>query len=143
MSGNPLTKSIRTFEDFFKQFATYFASSKRDKKTAIELMQLTQDKDKLLKDFIARFNRATLGIKDLHMSAIVTAMISRTRSRSFKMSLFKNLSDSMHELLRRWDKYVDADEVYFITKGIKDQKVSNKKKTRDESELRNDKANRK
>ncbi|KAL2534635.1 Retrotrans gag domain-containing protein [Abeliophyllum distichum] len=45
-------KSIRTFDDFSKSFAEYFANSKRAKKTAIGLMQLTKDKDELLKDFI-------------------------------------------------------------------------------------------
>ncbi|KAL2519172.1 Retrotransposon gag protein [Abeliophyllum distichum] len=48
-------KSIRTFDNFSKQFAAYFASSKWTKKTTIGLMQLTQDKDELLKDFIVRF----------------------------------------------------------------------------------------
>ncbi|KAL2466175.1 Uncharacterized protein Adt_42026 [Abeliophyllum distichum] len=51
------------------------------------LLQNRSDKDELLKDFIARFNRATLEIKDLQMSAVVTAMMSGTRSRLFKMSL--------------------------------------------------------
>ncbi|KAL2503431.1 Uncharacterized protein Adt_19052 [Abeliophyllum distichum] len=35
-------KSIRTFDEFSKKFATHFASSKRVKKTAISLMQLAQ-----------------------------------------------------------------------------------------------------
>ncbi|KAL2518338.1 Retrotransposon gag protein [Abeliophyllum distichum] len=47
-------KSIRTFDEFSKSFATHFASIKRVKKTAISLMQLAQDKDKPLKDFIAQ-----------------------------------------------------------------------------------------
>ncbi|KAL2490970.1 Retrotransposon gag protein [Abeliophyllum distichum] len=47
-------KLIRTFDDFSKSFAAHFASSKRIKKTAISLMQLTHDKDELLKDFIAQ-----------------------------------------------------------------------------------------
>ncbi|KAL2504881.1 Uncharacterized protein Adt_20502 [Abeliophyllum distichum] len=58
----------------------------------LSLMQLAQGKDELLKDFIARFNRATLGIKELQMSTVVTAMMSGTRNRHFKMSLFKNSS---------------------------------------------------
>ncbi|KAL2479819.1 Retrotransposon gag protein [Abeliophyllum distichum] len=69
-------KSICTFDKFSKNFATHFASSKRVKKTAISLMQLAHDNDELLKNFIARFNRATLGIKDLKMSTVVTAMMS-------------------------------------------------------------------
>ncbi|KAL2498452.1 S-locus glycoprotein [Abeliophyllum distichum] len=46
-------KSIHTFDEFFKSFATHFASSKRVKKTIISLMQLAQGKGELLKDFIA------------------------------------------------------------------------------------------
>ncbi|KAL2506418.1 Plastid 30S ribosomal protein S12 [Abeliophyllum distichum] len=45
-------KSIRIFDDFFKCFATYFTSSKCAKKTAISLMELSQDKDELLKDLL-------------------------------------------------------------------------------------------
>ncbi|KAL2481922.1 Retrotrans gag domain-containing protein [Abeliophyllum distichum] len=77
------SKSIRTFDEFFKSIATHFASSKRVKKTTISMIQLAQGKDELLKDFIARFNRVTLRIKDLQMSAVVTAMMSGTQSCHF------------------------------------------------------------
>ncbi|KAL2490980.1 Uncharacterized protein Adt_26608 [Abeliophyllum distichum] len=53
-------KSIRTFDEFSKNFATHFTSSKCVKKITISLMQLVHGKDELLKDFIVRFNRATL-----------------------------------------------------------------------------------
>ncbi|KAL2475650.1 Uncharacterized protein Adt_36386 [Abeliophyllum distichum] len=104
-------------------------------------MQLTHDKDELLKDFIALFNRATLGIKDLQISAVVTVMMSGTRSRPFKMSLSKNPPNTMHELLKRGDKYMDVEEAYFITESMKDQNEhkSNKTKTREKPEPRNDK----
>ncbi|KAL2532585.1 Ribonuclease H [Abeliophyllum distichum] len=102
-------------------------------------VDLMKDNDELLKDFIARFNRATLGIKDLQMSAVVTAMMSGTQSRPFKMSLSKNPSDTMHELLKRGEKYVDTEEAYLITKSMKDRSEpeSNKMKTWDEPEPRN------
>ncbi|KAL2490558.1 Uncharacterized protein Adt_26186 [Abeliophyllum distichum] len=104
-------------------------------------MQLTQDKVELLKDFIARFNRATLGIKNLQMSAVVTVMMSGTRSRPFKISLSKNLPNTMHELLKMRDNYVDAEKANLITKSMKDRNEpeSNKRKTRDEPEPQNDK----
>ncbi|KAL2481348.1 Ribonuclease H [Abeliophyllum distichum] len=95
---------------------------------------MCRDKDELLKDFIARFNRATLGIKDLQISAVVTAMMSGTRSRLFKMSLSKNPPNTMHELLNRGEKYVDTEEAYLITKSMIDRSEpeSNKRKTWDE-----------
>ncbi|KAL2462016.1 Uncharacterized protein Adt_45436 [Abeliophyllum distichum] len=132
-------KSIRTFDEFSKSFATHFASSKHVKKTAISLMQLAHENDELLKDFIARLNRATLGIKDLQMSTVVTAMMSGTRSCLFKISLSKNPPNTMHELLRRGEKYVDAEEAYLITKNLKNRSEpeSNKRRTRGKPELQN------
>ncbi|KAL2504364.1 hypothetical protein Adt_19985 [Abeliophyllum distichum] len=89
-------------------------------------MQLAQDKDELLKYFIARFNRATLGIKDLQMSDVVTAMMSGTQSRSFKMSLSKNPSDTMNELLRREEKQSNFDSnSIFFTKKLKTRAKAN------------------
>ncbi|KAL2524311.1 Uncharacterized protein Adt_09365 [Abeliophyllum distichum] len=98
-----------------------------------------EGKDELLKDFIARFNRATLGIKELQMSTVVTAMMSGTRNRHFKMSLSKNPPNTMHELLRRGEKYVDAEEAYLITKSMKDRSEpeSNKRKIPGELEPQN------
>ncbi|KAL2541280.1 Uncharacterized protein Adt_02258 [Abeliophyllum distichum] len=86
-----------------------------------------------------------MGIEDLQMSAVVTAMMSGTRSRPFKMLLSKNLSDTMHELLRIGDKYMDVEEAYLITKDMKDRKEreSNKRKTRDEPEPQDNKGKQK
>ncbi|KAL2512564.1 Uncharacterized protein Adt_18164 [Abeliophyllum distichum] len=108
-------------------------------------MQLTQDKDELLKYFIARFNMATLEINDLQISVVVTAMMNGTPSRPFKM-LVSNISpDNLHELPKREDKYVNVEEAFFINKGMKDQKgtESNKKKSRDEPNPQDDKGKRK
>ncbi|KAL2531738.1 Ribonuclease H [Abeliophyllum distichum] len=79
------------------------------------------------------------------MSTIVTAMMNGTRCHPFKMSLSKNPLDTMHELLRRGDKYVDAEEAFFITKGMKDRKEpeSNKKKAQDEPRPREDRGKQK
>ncbi|KAL2525115.1 Uncharacterized protein Adt_10169 [Abeliophyllum distichum] len=102
-------------------------------------MQLAQDKDELLKDFIVRFNRATLEIKELQMSTVVTAMMSRTQNRHFKMSLSKNSQNTMYELLRRGEKFMDAEEAYLITKCMKDRSEpeSNKRKIPGELEPQN------
>ncbi|KAL2541473.1 Uncharacterized protein Adt_02451 [Abeliophyllum distichum] len=79
------------------------------------------------------------------MSAVVTAMMNGTRSHPFKMSLSKTPPDTMYELLRRGDKYVDVEEAFFITKGMKDRKEpeSNKRKARDEPRSREDRGKQK
>ncbi|XP_022869682.1 uncharacterized protein LOC111389058 [Olea europaea var. sylvestris] len=109
-------------------------SSKRKRKTAIGLMQVIQDKDESLQEYLARFNRATLSIRDLQMSVVVTALMNGTRNRAFKMSLSKNPPESMHDLLKKGDKYVDAEEAEKITKKLRDGREAevHKRKTYDE-----------
>ncbi|KAL2519036.1 Ribonuclease H [Abeliophyllum distichum] len=118
-SSNPVNH-LRAFFNLMRLQATPDAIMYRAFPPTLSLMQLTEDKDEMLKDYITQFNRATLRIKDLQMSTVVAAMMSGTRSRHFKMSLSKNQSDTMHELLRKGDKYVDAEEAYLITKDMKD-----------------------
>ncbi|KAL2505320.1 Integrase catalytic domain-containing protein [Abeliophyllum distichum] len=65
-----LPKLICTFDDFSKQFAAYFSSSKHAKKIAISLMQLTQDKDELLKDSTT-WNEDLKGVTCPHDDALV------------------------------------------------------------------------
>ncbi|KAL2475230.1 Retrotransposon gag protein [Abeliophyllum distichum] len=122
----------------------YFLSSKRKRKTVIGLMQVIQKKEETLQDYLARFSRTTFGIKDLQMSAVLTAIMNGTRNRSFKMSLSKNLPESMQELLRKDDKYVDAEEAERVTKSLHDGKDSetNKRKSHDNQRERDDKENR-
>ncbi|XP_022860635.1 uncharacterized protein LOC111381125 [Olea europaea var. sylvestris] len=111
-------RSIRTFDELSRSFVAYFLSSKRKKRTTIGLI----------------FNHATLGIEDLQMSAVVTTLMNRTQNRTFKMSLSKNPSESMHDLLKKGDKYVDAEEVEKVTKNLRDgwEVESHKRKARDE-----------
>ncbi|XP_022855997.1 uncharacterized protein LOC111377174 [Olea europaea var. sylvestris] len=127
-------RSIKTFDELSRSFVAYFLSSKRKRKTTIGLMQVVQEKDKSLQEYLARFSRATLGIKDLQMSAMVTALMNRTRNRAFKMSLSKNYLESMHDLLKKGDKYVDAEEVEKVTKNLRDgwETEAHKRKAYDE-----------
>ncbi|KAL2486585.1 Ribonuclease H [Abeliophyllum distichum] len=78
-------------------------------------------------------------------SPTLRPMMNGTRNHPFKMSLSKNPPDTMHELQRRGDKYVDAEEAFFITKGMKDRKEteSNKRKVRDEPRPREDRCKQK
>ncbi|KAL2517763.1 Uncharacterized protein Adt_14010 [Abeliophyllum distichum] len=134
-------RSVRTFDHLSQSFVAYFLSSKRKRKTAISLMQYIQEKEKTLQDYLACFSRATLGIKDLQMSAVVIAKMNGTWNQSFKMSLSKNPPESMQELLRKGDKYVDAEEAKRVTKSLHDRRDSetNKRKSHDNQRERDDK----
>ncbi|KAL2506103.1 Uncharacterized protein Adt_21724 [Abeliophyllum distichum] len=132
---------LRSFVDLMRLQATPDAIMCRTFSSTLRWEARDWDKDELLKDFIAQFNRTTLGIKDLQMFTVVTAMMSGTQSCPFNMSLSKNSPDTMDELLKRRDKYVNVEEAYLITKSMRDRNESrsNKRKIRDEPESRNDK----
>lgn len=40
-------------------------------------------------------------------------------NRVFKMSLSKNLPESMHDLLKKGEKYIDAEEAKKVTKNLR------------------------
>ncbi|CAI9759472.1 unnamed protein product [Fraxinus pennsylvanica] len=63
-------RSIKTFHELSRSFVAYFMSSKRKRKTTIRLMQVVQDKHESLQEYLARFSRATLGIRELQISAV-------------------------------------------------------------------------
>ncbi|KAL2479274.1 Uncharacterized protein Adt_32240 [Abeliophyllum distichum] len=111
------------------------------RKTAIGLMQVIQEKEETLQDYLARFSRATLEIKYLQMSTVVTAIMNMTRNQSFKMSLSKNPPDSMQELLRNGDKYVDTEEAEKVTKSLREGREleTNKRKSHDNQHAKDDK----
>ncbi|KAL2543456.1 Uncharacterized protein Adt_04434 [Abeliophyllum distichum] len=92
-------RSISSFADFANKFAICFSSSAQKKKTTMGLMQVTQDKGESLHEYMSRFNRATLGIKNLQMSSVITALLSGLRNHGFRASLSKKPAESMTELL--------------------------------------------
>ncbi|KAL2532929.1 Uncharacterized protein Adt_06280 [Abeliophyllum distichum] len=102
-------------------------------------MQVFQEKEESLQGYLARFSRATLGIKDLQMSAVVTAIMNGTRNRAFKMSLSKNPPESMHDLLKKGDKYVDAEEADIVTKSLREEREpeTHKRKSHDDQKMTN------
>ncbi|KAL2512955.1 Uncharacterized protein Adt_18555 [Abeliophyllum distichum] len=95
-------RSISSFADFASKFAICFSSSACKKKTAMGLMQVIQDKGETLREYMSRFNRATLGIKNLQMPSVVTALLSGLRNHGFRASLSKKPPESNILIRRRY-----------------------------------------
>lgn len=98
-------------------FITYFLNSKRERKIAIRLMQAIQEKDE---EYLAWFSRVTLGLKDLKMSTLATALMNGMRNQPFKMSLSKNLPKLICDLLKKGNKYVGVEEAEMATKNLRE-----------------------
>ncbi|GAV78737.1 hypothetical protein CFOL_v3_22202, partial [Cephalotus follicularis] len=60
--------------------------------------------------YLARFNKESLQVRDLEPSFAVTALLSGLKKTQFKFSLMKKNSANMEELLKRAEKYINAEE---------------------------------
>ncbi|GAV91606.1 hypothetical protein CFOL_v3_34998, partial [Cephalotus follicularis] len=68
-------------------------------------------KDESLRDYLTRFNKESLTVKDLEPSFALTALNSGLRSNSsFTFSLLKRPAMDMADLPRRAEKYVNAEK---------------------------------
>ncbi|GAV64745.1 hypothetical protein CFOL_v3_08260, partial [Cephalotus follicularis] len=72
---------------------------------------VVQGKDESLRDYLTRFNKESLTVKDLESSFALEALNSGLKDNSpFTFSLMKKPAQDMADLLRRAEKYVNAEE---------------------------------
>ncbi|GAV77590.1 hypothetical protein CFOL_v3_21061, partial [Cephalotus follicularis] len=72
---------------------------------------VVQGRDESLRDYLTRFNRELLTVKDLEPFFAMAALNSGLRNNSaFTFSLLKKPVEDMTNLLRRAEKYVNAEE---------------------------------
>ncbi|KAL2457883.1 Retrotransposon gag protein [Abeliophyllum distichum] len=105
-------------------------------------MQISQEKEESLREYISRFNRATLSITNLQTSSAVIVMLNRLRNHTFRASLSKKPSKSMTELFRRGEEYIDQEEVMKATKTDRDIYDGGIRKRRQEEVITNMLSNR-
>ncbi|GAV75747.1 hypothetical protein CFOL_v3_19223, partial [Cephalotus follicularis] len=75
------------------------------------LINVMQGKDESLRDYLTRFNKESLKVKDLESTFTLAALNSGLKDNSpFTFSLMKKLVVDMADLLRRAKKYVNAEE---------------------------------
>ncbi|GAV74614.1 hypothetical protein CFOL_v3_18094, partial [Cephalotus follicularis] len=88
-----------------------FLNSTPQRRNYTNLINVVQGKDESLRDYLTRFNRESLTVKDLEPSFAMTALNNGLRSSSsFTFSLMKKPPVDMADLLRRAEKYVNAEE---------------------------------
>ncbi|GAV73415.1 hypothetical protein CFOL_v3_16901 [Cephalotus follicularis] len=70
-----------------------------------------QGRDESLRDYLTRFNKESLTVKDLKPSFATAALSNGMRNNSsFTFSLLKRPALDMADLLRRAERYVNAEE---------------------------------
>ncbi|XP_022875682.1 uncharacterized protein LOC111394142 [Olea europaea var. sylvestris] len=119
-----LAPRSKTFDELSRSFVAYFLSSKRKRKMAIGLMQLSDP-----------CNRGSSNVNSGDW------VDERNLKSGLQDVTSKNPSKSMHDLLKKRDKYFDAEEVEKVTKHLREgwEMESYKRKVGDE--LRSGKKN--
>ena len=88
----------------------HFSTSRRSSRTFDSLFSIKQSETKTLRDFIARFNTATLKVRDLNKDMTISTMKRGLRGSRFTYSLDKTLPQIYAELLKYAYKYIRTDE---------------------------------
>ena len=88
----------------------HFSTSIRRPRHSDTLFSIVQGEKESLKDFVARFNTATLEITDLNEYVAMSALKKGLKQSRFTYSLDKTFTKTYSELLARASKYIRADE---------------------------------
>ena len=87
MFSNLSSRSIGSFEQLERLFISHFISSQCQRRTSDMLIGMKQRKNESLREFITRFNTATLEVTDLDQMVAMSAMKGTLKPSRFLFSL--------------------------------------------------------
>ena len=102
--------SISTFKELSTQFASHFIGGHRYKKSTTCLISIKQWKDKMLRSYIARFNKEALSIDEANDKILVAVFTNELQKGKFLFSLYKNDSKTMLDVLYKATKYMNVED---------------------------------
>ncbi|KAK3012583.1 hypothetical protein RJ639_009732 [Escallonia herrerae] len=110
-------RSIYSFGQLSDLFQKHFVSSGSQRKNSASLVNIVQEKNESLACFLGRFNATTLEIDNLDESVKYIAFLRGVRPTSkFAFSINKSPPGNMKALLKKANKYIQAEE-YLETHG--------------------------
>ncbi|KAK3007871.1 hypothetical protein RJ639_014600 [Escallonia herrerae] len=126
-------RSIYNFGQLSNFFQKHFVSSRSRRKNSASLLNIVQEKNESLACFLGRFNAATLEINDLDESVKYTAFLRGLRPTSkFAFSMNKSPPGNMKALLKKANKYIQAEEYLETHRGRRGEgKEEQKKRSRE------------
>ena len=102
--------SIRTFKELSTQFTLHFIGGHRYKKSTACLMSIKQREDKMLRSYIAHFNKEAFSIDEVDNKILVTTFTNGLHKGKFLFSLYKNDPKTMLNVFYRVTKYMNAED---------------------------------
>ncbi|XP_077214533.1 uncharacterized protein LOC143849414 [Tasmannia lanceolata] len=126
--GRLKPSSISSFRELGREFVTYFANSRPQKKPVDALLALRQGKDESLRSFIGRFRAELSQIKDPNHEMVRAAMKSAVHDRDLKLALSIDSPRDLQELMAVADKYVNNEDSFAMERELELAKAPEKRK---------------
>ena len=73
-------------------------------------MSIKQQEDETLRSYIARFNKEALSINETDDKILVVTFTNKLRKGKFLLSLYKNYSKTMSDVLYKATKYMNTED---------------------------------
>ncbi|GLT99508.1 hypothetical protein SLE2022_169450 [Rubroshorea leprosula] len=102
--------SIDSFSQLAKLFSNKFASQREIKRTATELMQVNQKEGESLRDYMQRFNKATLDIDNIPDTICLSALLHGLKRGRFLDDLLENPPKTWNEVNDRSASFILSED---------------------------------
>ena len=103
-------RSVFGWDDLAKRFLTQFITSRQQPKSSLYLAQVRQTKEETLRDFLVRFNKESVQVKDLDPKVALHLLVDALRPGPFTTSLAKKEAKTMDEFLARSEKFIKLED---------------------------------
>ncbi|XP_011100992.1 uncharacterized protein LOC105179095 [Sesamum indicum] len=101
--------SIESHEQLVQKFTFYFASERKQKRSATHLFTIRQQDNETLKSFMGRFNNETLEVQDLRIDMMVSILIHGLKKGVFASALARDPPSHMEQLMNLAQKYINEE----------------------------------
>lgn len=108
---------IDSFLDLSKQFVSHFISARSYWKPVTHLLNIKQEREESLRNYITRFNKEALQVDDTNDKVILTTLMGGLQPSRFMFSLSKSPPNTLEELMVKAEKHINAEEAMFARRG--------------------------
>ncbi|GKV46573.1 hypothetical protein SLEP1_g53545 [Rubroshorea leprosula] len=107
--------SIDSYSQLAKLFSNKFASQREIKRTATELMQVHQKEGESLRDYMQRFNKATLDIDNVPDTICLSTLLHGLKRGRF-------LDDLLENPPKTWNEVIDRSATFILSEDFQSSK---------------------
>ena len=107
-------KNYCKFEQLSKGFVRHFIGGQRHKKPIGHLLNIQQAEGESLRQYVIQFNKELLQVDEVKDQVILTTFQTGLVPRDFFFSITKSLPKTVADLLRKAQKYMNAEDAMLI-----------------------------